>query len=106
MAGPRVSAVRAWYEAESAGAPEVLRARAAHYLDAVPPDADPASGLAFAASRALAATLAQSGGREAALDLLAADALVTLALKARAQQDPRGRAEFAVRLRTAHASPR
>jgi hypothetical protein len=106
MAGTRVSAVRAWYEAESAGAPEALRARAAHYLEAAPTDVDPASGLALAASRALSATLAQPGGRGVALDLLAADALVTLALKAQAERDPSGLAQFAARLRAAHAAPR
>jgi len=44
--------------------------------------------LAAAARAALDQALASSGGRAVALDLLAADALVTLALLAQAEQAP------------------
>lgn len=51
--------------------------------------------LGAAARAALEAVLAHPGDRSVALDLLAADALVTLALKAQAASDPRHLAQFA-----------
>ena len=95
-----------WFDAESAGAPPALRERAAMYLGRCPADADLAVSLAAAAADALATSLAHTPGREAALDLLAADALVTLALKARAQHDPAGLGTFAAGLRAGGAAPR
>ena len=68
--------------------------------------ADPAADLAAAAGAALAATLAHSGGRDVALDLLAADALVTLALKAQAERHPAGLGRFASGLRTGRPDTR
>lgn len=106
MAGRRVSQVAAWFEQESAGAPPVLLRRAAQYLSRRPDTGDPAEALALAAQDALRTSLAHSAGREAALDLLAADALVTLALKARAALDPGGLREFAARLRAAGTGER
>jgi hypothetical protein len=106
MAGQRVSRVSAWFEQESAGAPPVLRRRAALYLSRRPGTGDPAQELAAAAEDALRTSLAHSTGREAALDLLAADALVTLALKARAALDPGGLKDFAARLRAAGTGER
>ena len=88
MAGDGVSAARDWFEREAAGAPEALRARAAGFLE----------DRAAAATAALAAALARRGDRSAALDLLAADALVTLALKARAVERPGALAAFAAAL--------
>lgn len=87
-----------WFDAESAGAPEALRARAARYLDAGLGSDDAGQDLALAASQALAVTLATSGDRSVALDLLAADALQTLALKERAVSDPAGLGAFAASL--------
>ncbi|HYC33936.1 MAG TPA: hypothetical protein VEB59_16720 [Gemmatimonadales bacterium] len=50
--------------------------------------------------------LAHPGDRSAALDLLAADALITLALLAQADRDPARLAEFAAGLiRAASAEP-
>jgi hypothetical protein len=63
-----------------------------------------ADQMAGAALAALGATLASSGDRSTALDLLAADALVTLALLARAESDPAHLAAFAVEIRSAGAS--
>jgi hypothetical protein len=60
-----------------------------------------AEDLGAAANAALRAALGHRGGRDAALDLLAADALVTLALKARAVADPASLGAFAARLRAA-----
>ena len=54
------------------------------------PDALAASG-----RRALDRVLARAGDRSVALDLLAADALVTLALLAQAQRQPEGLGAFA-----------
>ena len=101
MAGERVTPLLDWFHRESAGAPAALRARAEHYLEASDGSDDPAEELAAAARRALRATLEHPGGRDVALDLLAADALVTLALKARAASDPEGLGGFAARLRAA-----
>jgi len=89
-----------WFGQHAAGAPSVLRERAARFLDAEPDHAPSPERLAGAARRALAAVLAGTGDRSVALDLLAADALVTLALLAKAQQEPAGLARFAASLRT------
>lgn len=51
--------------------------------------------LAASARRALDRVLARAGDRSVALDLLAADALVTLALLAQAQREPEGLGAFA-----------
>ena len=83
-----------------------MRERAAHYLDATAGAGAPAEHLAQAASAALDAVLAHPGDRSVALDLLAADALVTLALKARAAEDPAGLARFAAQLREARGLAR
>ncbi|HEU4587058.1 MAG TPA: hypothetical protein VFS11_00315 [Gemmatimonadales bacterium] len=112
MAGRRVmpeapapESVRAWLERHTARAPAPLRARVMDYvcrLDgaAGTAAADPAAvsaadALARAGAAALARVLAQSGDRSAALDLLAADALVTLALLAQALQAPERLGAFA-----------
>ncbi|HEV8151039.1 MAG TPA: hypothetical protein VGP61_12705 [Gemmatimonadales bacterium] len=100
MAGRGLTAER-WFEEQSAGAPEVLREKAREYLRAVGPSGDrggPAERLGEAARAALDAVVSQSGDRSVALDLLAADALVTLALKARARENPAGLARFAAEL--------
>jgi hypothetical protein len=54
--------------------------------------------LAAAATAALDAVARQPEGRAAALDLLAADALITLALLAQAESDPSRLHEFAGRI--------
>ena len=54
--------------------------------------------LAASGRRALERVLAREGGRSVALDLLAADALVTLALLAQAQQAPEELGVFAAAL--------
>jgi hypothetical protein len=87
-----------WFREESRGAPAALRARAEEYLERQPGHLDRAATLASAARDALAATLAHPGDRAVALDLLAADALVTLALKACAAADPPALGGFAEEL--------
>ena len=85
---------RAWLERHTAQAPPVLRQRVLHYAGE-PPAGSLAEHLADAGVRALAAVEGHPGDRSAALDLLAADALVTLALLAQSQQDPAGLHRFA-----------
>lgn len=80
--------VGAWFAEHSVGAPDALRARAAQHLAAAPAAPSVAETLAAAAERALAAVISQGRDRAAALDLLAADALVTLSLLAQAEAAP------------------
>jgi hypothetical protein len=56
------------------------------------------AGLAAAGRRALERVAAHSGDRSVALDLLAADALITLALLAEAQHRPERLGRFAAGL--------
>ena len=89
-----MSAATGWLERHTTQAPPALRARVLHYAQGPAAGGLPAH-LAAAGTRALAAVEAHPGGRSAALDLLAADALVTLALLAKAQEDPAGLHAFA-----------
>ena len=73
-----------------------VRARA--YLEQVPPGASNAARLAAAARLALDAVLAQGRERSAALDLLVADSLLTLALLSQAEEAPGGLGAFAADL--------
>jgi hypothetical protein len=83
-----------WLEQHTSQAPGILRARVLEYASA-------ASGrnlperLAAAAQSALSRVLVQPGDRSAALDLLAADALITLALLSQAETAPDHLDEFA-----------
>lgn len=95
MAVHRVTDAVRWFLDESGGAPPALRARALSYLERQPEHAECAAVLASAARDALAGTLARPGDRAVALDLLAADALVTLALKAHATANPAGLGVYA-----------
>jgi hypothetical protein len=61
-------------------------------------DDDPSTTLAAAGRLALEQVVARPGDRSVALDLLAADALITLALLAEAQRRPERLGEFAARL--------
>lgn len=87
----------AWFAERTDGAPDALRERAAAFFrDA--DGADLVERLAVAGDHALGvATAARS--RDGALDLLAADALITLALLAAAERDPAGLDGAARRLR-------
>jgi hypothetical protein len=91
----------AWFQARTVGAPEVLRERAAAF-HAVAPGAG-ATQLATAGAGALEAAIAAGTTRAAALDLLAADGLITLALLAEAERDPAGLEAAARALRHAAA---
>lgn len=60
---------------------------------------DDAGRLAAAGGEALEAAISLGAGRAAALDLLAADALITLALLRAGVEDPGGLERFAISLR-------
>jgi hypothetical protein len=85
-----------WLDRHTRLAPSVLRSRVLEYAAAAGGD-DPTS-LAQAARRALDQVVTHPGDRTIALDLLAADALITLALLAEAQQRPERLGEFAAGL--------
>ncbi|HSR14870.1 MAG TPA: hypothetical protein VLL51_03920, partial [Gemmatimonadales bacterium] len=88
----------AWLEARSRGAPPALRQRVMAYLDRAGGDGELAADLAEAGRLALRAALEQGDRRSAAFDLLAADALVTLALQAQADGHPGALRTFAGQL--------
>lgn len=91
----------AWFTSRTSGAPEALRRRATQYFARSAPG-DLATRLSGAGRAALGAAVRGAGDRSAALDLLAADALITLALLAVAERDPAGFGARAAELR-AHA---
>jgi hypothetical protein len=68
------------------------------HAHAVPEIAELSGGLARAAQNVLAEVVAHPGDRSVALDLLAADGLITLALLAQAETAPGHLEEFASRL--------
>ncbi len=84
-----------WLHQHTSQAPAVLRARVQHYADRASGPTR-SSRLAAAAQAALAVVLSHPGDRSVALDLLAADALITLALLAQAQAAPDRLEEFAI----------
>lgn len=93
-----------WLAARFAGAPTELVQRASEFVGEIgTPSATP-EALSQAARRALAAALARTADRGAALDLLAADALVTVALAAQVEADPAGLERFARELRDRDAT--
>ncbi|MEO5824730.1 MAG: hypothetical protein ABIR59_02500 [Gemmatimonadales bacterium] len=75
-----------WFAQHTDGAPVRLRERADHFFRHTGPNAMPRR-LAIAANAALT-TASGATSRDAALDLLAADALITLALLAAGERDP------------------
>jgi len=94
-----------WFAARTAGAPAALRTQAEGCFAAAE-GTDLPDRLCAAAEAALNRAIASGVHRPAALDLLAADALITLALLAQAEADPAmlgGRA-LAMRARLAQAA--
>ncbi len=84
-----------WLDRHTSQAPTALRGRVSEYALAAS-GATRASALAAAGQSALARVLSHPGDRSAALDLLAADALITLALQAQAEDAPERLEEFAI----------
>lgn len=94
-----------WLESRLLESPAVLAGRTREFLAAAPPGTLP-ERLAHASRLALTRAVEGSPDRGAALDLLAADALVTLALAAQVEAEPAGLAEFASRLRRGQEAAR
>lgn len=94
----------AWFDEHTAGAPAALRQRAGEFLDRAPLG-DLTQRLASAGNAALAEAVRGGADRSAALSLLAADALITLALLSAAQSSPGslGQAAMALRLQATGA---
>ncbi|HEU4569059.1 MAG TPA: hypothetical protein VFS07_00625 [Gemmatimonadales bacterium] len=92
----------AWTEHHTAAAPQFLRARVVGLasMATLPPGTLP-ERLAYAGRRALENVCKHPGDRSVALDLLAADALITLALLACAESDPAALGRFAESLQQA-----
>ncbi len=77
-----------WLETRLGSAPGELRDRIRSLAAPVRSRTDLPRALAEAGRGALETVIAGNGNRSAALDLLAADALITLALLAQAESDP------------------
>jgi hypothetical protein len=90
-----MSELEAWLDQHTSRAPAPLRQRVKEYALSVSGDSYAAS-LAAAGQSALDRVLSHPGDRSAALDLLAADALITLALLAQAEAAPHRLEEFAI----------
>lgn len=88
----------AWFAAHTIGAPGALRQRSGHFFKHEL-HGDLASRLARAGDAALTEATRDGAGRAAALDLLAADALITLALLLVAESDPAKLGDAAAGLR-------
>ncbi|MEZ4413840.1 MAG: hypothetical protein R2910_12700 [Gemmatimonadales bacterium] len=85
----------AWFAERAAGAPPALRVSAAGYLARATAPGTVASRLTDAATLALRDVFDRKATRDAALALLTADSLVTLALLAQAELDPAALDHFA-----------
>jgi hypothetical protein len=83
-----------WLDQHTSQAPTALRARVRQYA-LLAAGASLPHVLAAAGQTALDQVLSHAGDRTAALDLLAADALITLALLAQAEANPDRLDEFA-----------
>ena len=90
-----MSALPAWLDRHTAAAPPALRARVRDHALMTPGDDSAPAALALAGREALEGVVAHPGDRSVALDLLAADALITLALLAQAQEAPAELGSFA-----------
>lgn len=97
-----MSEVVDWAERHTTGAPQFLRARVVALVSmATLPPGNVPERLAFAGRRALENVCKHPGDRTVALDLLAADALITMSLLAQADLDPTTLGDFAERLQRA-----
>lgn len=84
-----------WLARRTARAPQALRDRVLEHAAAVTEGETVADRLAIAAERVLAIVEEHPGDRRIALDLLAGDALITLALLAQAEAAPDRLGRFA-----------
>jgi len=96
--GSELTSSGGWLERHTSQAPPALRDRVRSYAGA---EGDLPEALAAASRAALSRVLSHPGDRPVALDLLAADGLITLALLAQAESAPGRLREFAASLLTA-----
>jgi hypothetical protein len=94
-----------WLADRTRSAPPVLRARLLEHVAGAVSESGTAASLARAGSTALERVTETPGDRSVALDLLAADGLITLALLWCAEHEPASLATLA-RLLTEPARPR
>ena len=92
--------LHSWLEARTSQAPVPLRERVLEHALTPPGTGSYAEHLGLTAQELLSKVEEHPGDRSVALDLLAADALITLALLARAEDAPERLAEFATELLT------
>lgn len=88
-----------WLASHTAGAPDALRERVLAWAALTDPGQPLPERLSDAGHAALEAVLHSGQDRSVALDLLAADALVTLAFLAQAEGDPGRLQDFAHQVR-------
>lgn len=84
-----------WLAGKTSQGPSALRDRVLEHASAVGDAASPPDRIALAAERVLAIVEEHPGDRTIALDLLAADALITLALLAQTEIAPEQLGGFA-----------
>lgn len=96
--------VDTWLAARTEGAPAELRERVLAWVRISESGASDAATVGAAGMAALEAAVGQGADRTVALDLLAADALVTLALLAQAEAGPAGLGDFSRQLRAEGAA--
>lgn len=84
-----------WLAGKISSGPPALRDRVVEHAAAVGDAASPPERISLAAERVLAIVEEHPGDRTIALDLLAADALITLALLAQAEIAPEKLGQFA-----------
>ena len=94
--GSELTSSGGWLERHTSQAPPALRDRVRAYVGAAGGDGPDA--LAAASRNALSRVLTHPGDRPVALDLLAADGLITLALLAQAESAPARLRDFAASL--------
>lgn len=93
-----MSELAGWLDRHTSRAPEALRTRVLEQALAAGSGRPLPAALGDAALAALGRVVVHPGDRSAALDLLAADALVTLALLAQAERAPEALGAFATSL--------
>ena len=98
MAGRVSEPLGAWIDRRTAAAPPVLRERVAALTAALRERTDLASALAQAGRATVEQVIVSAGDRREALNLLAADGLVTLSLLAQAETEPSGLARWSATL--------
>lgn len=94
-----------WLAAHLNEAPDALRERVRELVAETGPGESRAGSLSLAAMTALRRVIQHPGDRTIALDLLAADGLITLALLAQAESDPERLEAFAADLLAAPYRP-